>query len=932
MADPQHSDPDTPHDPAAQTTRLDPVAEKKTRWVTRVLRPGGDDSGPTVRVGRQGGASGAGATTPTGPTARTARASVPRQAARAAAGATAVHQAGRPAWWRRAVAAVSSWFARIVARVVVGPAGDLDYAVPADLRGRYTVLGRIGAGGEAVVYLAEPAAPAGDGPRTRLALKVYRPGHDINRELLERLRARGTADPHAPSIHGYGHAGSTWGDQVAWEAQEYFPEGSLRALLEGAPLEDGRARELVGAVADCLRHWQEELQHNHTDVKPENLLIRSVDPPVFALTDFGGAVRATMSRVYGTLAITEEYAAPEVVEGRREAPAAWWSLGVMAHEMVAGRRPPRRENWLTARTDEIDVSAVADERWRLLVRGLLAPVPAERWGAEEVRRWLDGETPQVARAGRNAPIVSAGTTHADPPSLAFDLQDRSDKGAMWLRTHWSALRTWLDREVNDYTFDREHLTALQDRPELAHAAISALAAHYIPGMTPRYRGLDVSADGVLALATGERARHELLREAVETGAVGLAARHWCGHPGCHAEGAHRCALLERVQHEVPRVMREAEASVRRLTEQGAGDFSGLDRHGWDGAWAHAAELVLDPEAASRERRWLRSQAWNPAQRGPAWHADWWAELRRSALAGAPGEIGTNASLVALDLVTPVATAVGAEVRRRSQAEGRMRRKERWESARRMSGEALASARGHLTSVTHRKDTGQGPGQGQGAPGQQPGGPGQAGPGRAWPWQRPGDPGGSGQAGRQPYPPYDPNDPLARYRPAQGPQGQDRRPDKTAKGLRQIERAMTAGRCRRFAYPAALLGALDATGRAMLPPEGFFPSSDLVLGLYEGLLGFRHSAPVTTVADGASALAGLVPGDAAMQWWSPLVLAVVLVLLGRTAASKKRKARTQLGAYRLAVAGSVAMAVLLAAGGLLTLGAGILVPLDGLLGG
>ncbi|WP_017540413.1 protein kinase domain-containing protein, partial [Nocardiopsis halophila] len=317
MADPQHSEPDTPSDPAAPTTRLDPAADGKTRWVTRVLRPG-SDAGPTVRVDR------ARTTTPRPrPTARTTAA--PRGGP--SAGATAVHTSGRPSWWRRAAAAVASWFARIMARVVVGPAGELDYAVPAELRRRYTVLGRIGAGGEAVVYLAEPAAPAGEGTGTRLALKVYRPGHDINRELLERLQARGSADPHTPSIHGYGHAGSAWGDQVAWEAQEYFPDGSLRTLLGQAPLDDDRAKELVGAVAECLRHWQEELQHNHTDVKPENLLIRSADPPVFALTDFGGAVRATMSRVYGTLAVTEEYAAPEVVEGRREAPAAWWSLG-----------------------------------------------------------------------------------------------------------------------------------------------------------------------------------------------------------------------------------------------------------------------------------------------------------------------------------------------------------------------------------------------------------------------------------------------------------------------------------------------------------------------------------------------------------------------------------------------------------------------------
>ncbi|MFD0776149.1 protein kinase, partial [Streptomonospora algeriensis] len=433
-----------------------------------------------------------------------------------------------PSWWRRLLAPLFSWFPRLLARVVVGPAGDIDYAVPAELRRSYTVLKRIGAGGEAVVYLAEPAgagrtrsrgrsgASEGSGKqedRRCVALKVYRPGHDINRELLDRLRARGQDDPHTPAIHGYGRARSSWDEDVAWEAQEYFPAGSLRSIIDRAPVDDAAARAVVAAVADCLHHWQERLQHNHTDVKPENLLIRSTEPWVFALTDFGGAVRATMSRVYGGLAVTEAYAAPEMIEGRREAPAAWWSLGVMVHELLTGRRPECGENWLTARRSEVDVSAVTDESWRLLVRGLLTPAPSARWGCAEVRQWLAGERPSIARPRKHAPVHFADASHYDPPSLAFDLLDRWDRGEVWLRTHWPILRTWLDREVNDYTFDRAYLTDLDARPERVHLAISALAARFVPGMPPRFRGLEVGAEGVLALAGGGSSRHAVLREA-----------------------------------------------------------------------------------------------------------------------------------------------------------------------------------------------------------------------------------------------------------------------------------------------------------------------------------------------------------------------------------------------------------------------------------
>nr|WP_052745971.1 serine/threonine protein kinase [Allosalinactinospora lopnorensis] len=775
------------------------------------------------------------------------------------------------------------WFPRLISRVVVGPAGELDYAIPAKLRHSYRVHGHIGSGGEAVVYLSEPA----DEPGRRLALKVYRPGHDINRELLDRLRARGAADPYTPAIHGYGSARSSWGEAVAWEAQEYFAEGSLRSVIDQAPLPDDRARDVVAAVAACLHHWQESLQHNHTDVKPENLLIRKLDPPVFALTDFGGAVRATMSRVYGGQAITEDYAAPEVIEGRREAPAAWWSLGIMVHELRSGRRPVRGENWLTARNTDIDVSAIPEEEWRLLAQGLLTPVPSARWGYAEVRQWLAGERPRLVKARRHAPISFADVSHDDPPSLAFDLMDRSDKGAVWLRTHWSTLRTWLDREVNDYTFDRAYLTGLDGHPERAHLAISALAARFVPGMAPRYRGYEVSAEGVLAMAKGESSRHAALREAVELGVLGLAARHWCDHPSCRAEGTNRCALLERAQHEVPLIMRQVQATVERLVATGtraAGTApTAPAAHEWDTAWAQATELVLDPEAGPRHRRFLRAQSWHPAQRSNAPRTEWWSEQRRAGLRGRAGDVATSAALITAVLLLPGASQAGAMQRRQDRENSRMRWRGRWHSITAAAGAGWSQARER--SAPPQQDL----------------------------------PGGRPAADPQSY------DASYRDRSDRRQQKEQQRIDR---GMRQIQRAMGAGRCRRFAYPAGMLGMVEGLGRSLLPPEGFFPNNDVVLACYEGLLAFSSSAVVSGVS---STAAGLLPGDSGHSWWFPVVLGLVLFLLGHTAAGRRRRARTQLMSYRLALVGSLLMAVALLAGGLLTLGAGILIPLDSLLG-
>ena len=780
--------------------------------------------------------------------------------------------------------------------MVVGPAGELDYAVPAELRKQYNIMNRIGAGGEAVVYLAEPV----DEPGRELALKVYRPGHEINRELLDRLRARASGSPHTPAIHSYGGATSSWGENLAWEAQEYFSLGSLREVIDQAPLDDEHARAVVSAVAECLRHWQEELQHNHTDVKPENILMRSLDPPVVALTDFGGAVRATMSRVYGGVAITEDYAAPEVVEGRREAPAAWWSLGVMAHELVTGRRPQRGGNWLTARNTEVDISAVTDEHWRLLVRGLYTLAPSARWGYEEVSAWLSGERPQIRTAHHRRTISFAGTTHEDPPSLAFDLLDRSGTGVMWLRTHWHELRTWLDREVNDYTFDRAYLSGLDEHPERAHVAISALAARYVPGMPPRFRGHEITADGLLALAGGDASRHSVVREAVETGAVGLAAQHWCPHPSCRSGGSGRCALLERVQHEVPLLMRRVRRTVEELTGTDRDSPQRPDTHETDTAWARAVELVLVPEKASEHRSLLRRQSWHPTQRSTAPHAPWWVEQRRRALRDGGDPLATRSAMLSALLLLPEAVRIGGDVQERERADGESRRRDRWAALAGSARERWDRTRENLGSSRKRRAEAA-----------------------TAPQERTSPPRG----------PASPQNSTVkeRWRQAREEQRRKRATRRVDRTMRQIEQSRTAGRCRRFAYPAALVGLVDGLGRALRPEEGFFPESTVVVDAYTWLLDLSDGVVLGWLSEVTGSLTDLLPGAVGAAWWLPVLLSVLLLWLGRTAARHTAKARRRLGAYRMTVVGSALMLVIVFSTGLVALGSGALIPLDGLLG-
>src|SRR5699024_7288190 len=224
-------------------------------------------------------------------------------------------------------------------------------------------------------------------------------------------------------------------------------------------------------------------------------------------------------------------------------------------------------------------------------------------------------------------------------------------------------------------FDRAYLTGLDEHPERAHVAISALAARYVPGMPPRFRGHEISADGLLTLASGDASRHSVVRDAVESGAVGLGSQHWCPHPECRAGGSGRCALLERVQHQVPLIMRNVHAAVDAAADGSTEAPRRPEQHEIDTAWARAVELVLAPDTASQHRSLLRRQSWHPSQRSTAPHAPWWAEQRRLALRESGDTVATRAAVVGSLLLLPEAVRVGALVQERERADGRARRQD-----------------------------------------------------------------------------------------------------------------------------------------------------------------------------------------------------------------------------------------------------------------
>jgi eukaryotic-like serine/threonine-protein kinase len=176
-------------------------------------------------------------------------------------------------------------------------------------------------------------AVAGDGTVGVVKFIPKQPGAE--RELLFEDLAG------APNIVPILETGDT---PDAWLIAMPRADSSLRSVLKKAEhLSEAEAVEVLIDVARALAALNGRVVHR--DLKPENILRLNGS---WCLADFGIARYAEASTAPDTwkFAWTAPYAAPERWRHERaEAPSDVYSLGVMAFEMIAGRRPFPGPSW-----------------------------------------------------------------------------------------------------------------------------------------------------------------------------------------------------------------------------------------------------------------------------------------------------------------------------------------------------------------------------------------------------------------------------------------------------------------------------------------------------------------------------------------------------------------------------------------------------------
>jgi len=265
----------------------------------------------------------------------------------------------------------------------------------------------------------------------RVAVKVLKPEISADQEFVDRFRveARTAAALNHPGIAGVYDYGETETLDDGARHTAYL----VMELVGGEPLSAVLAREGqldLEQALDMLEQTARALQAAHArgtvhrDVKPGNILITPTGQ--VKITDFGIAKAADAAPVTrtGMVVGTAQYISPEQALGREASPASdVYSLGVVGHEAVSGRRPFTGDNPLSVAMMHIrdvppELPAEVPPNIRRLLESAMAKEPGQRYatGGEFA------DAIAAVRAGRQpvrpAGWVGVGAATAAMPTVA----------------------------------------------------------------------------------------------------------------------------------------------------------------------------------------------------------------------------------------------------------------------------------------------------------------------------------------------------------------------------------------------------------------------------------------------------------------------------------------------------------------------------------
>ncbi|HEU4763069.1 MAG TPA: protein kinase [Gemmatimonadales bacterium] len=221
--------------------------------------------------------------------------------------------------------------------------GDDDSPLQAELRaqldeaalGEYEIIGELGRGGMATVFLAHEIALD-----RKVAIKVMSPAIMLSPKMAERFKreARTAAALSHPNIVPIYAVRET--ERIVYFVMKCLMGRPLDSIIkEVGPLPVPMMQTITAQVASALSYAHKR-GVVHRDVKPANIMID--EDGAVVVTDFGIA-KAGESQgltVTGSTIGTPAYMSPEQCGNKNVGPASdQYSLGVVAYEMLTGKPP-----------------------------------------------------------------------------------------------------------------------------------------------------------------------------------------------------------------------------------------------------------------------------------------------------------------------------------------------------------------------------------------------------------------------------------------------------------------------------------------------------------------------------------------------------------------------------------------------------------------
>ncbi|SFR88269.1 serine/threonine protein kinase [Microbacterium sp. cf046] len=286
--------------------------------------------------------------------------------------------------------------------------------------GRYELDSRIAIGGMGEVWEATDHVIG----RT-VAIKILKDEYMGDPGFLERFRAEAR---HAALVNHEGIASVfDYGEEngSAFLVMELVPGEALSTILErDGSLSTDKTLDIVAQTSAAL-----QAAHAaglvHRDIKPGNLLI-TPDGRV-KITDFGIARIADQVPLTATGQVmgTVQYLSPEQASGHPASPATdTYSLGIVAYEALAGKRPFTGESQVAIAMAQINEQApplppTVAVPVQNLVMAMIAKKPDERpaSAAAVARAATALRRGDVAAAAAAVPAIATGSTADDVTQL-----------------------------------------------------------------------------------------------------------------------------------------------------------------------------------------------------------------------------------------------------------------------------------------------------------------------------------------------------------------------------------------------------------------------------------------------------------------------------------------------------------------------------------